>query len=306
MADALRRRAGGLAGALLTAAALAGCSFTPPYSPPAPPPVAAFKEGGPFTLALPADTLAPGAWWNVYHDPVLDDLEQRVTAANPTLAGALAAYDQANAFIGEARAGLGVQATAGGTATYNRQSDNRPLRGRDQPNEYAANTVSGSIGYEVDIWGRVRSLVASATDLAQASSDDVAGVKLALQTQLAQTYFRLREQDAEIVLLRNTVAAYQRADNLVETRHSGGIASGLEVSRARAQLASARAQVNDAAAQRALYEHAIASLVGQPASTFAVALDARTDAIVTPPVGVPSTLLQRRPDVAAAERRIAA
>ena len=205
--------------------------------------MARFKEGAPFALANPADALPPGDWWTLYDDAVLSGLEQRVTIANPTLKGALAAYDQANAFLEEARAGLGVQAGAGGTTTYNRQSDNRPLRGRDQPNEYTANTISGSISYELDVWGRVRSLVASASDLSQASADDVAGLQLSLQAQLADTYFRLREQDAEIILLRNTVAAYERADALVERRHSGGIASGLEVSRAQAQLASARAQV---------------------------------------------------------------
>ena len=160
MAEALRHSAARLTGAALAAAALAGCSFTPPYRPPPPPPVAAFKEGGPFTLAKPADALPPGAWWRVFQDPVLDSLEQRVDTANPTLAGALAASDQANAFVGEARAGLGVQATAGGSTTYNRQSDNRPLRGRDQPNEYTANTVSGSVGYELDVWGRVRRISA--------------------------------------------------------------------------------------------------------------------------------------------------
>ncbi len=288
------------------AATLAGCSFAPPYQPPSTTPVATFKDDGRFTLGQPADALPKGAWWTLYADPVLDRLEGRIAGANPTLAEALARNDQAQDFLLQARAGLGPTVGISGYTTGNRQSDDRPLRGNGQPNEYMANSLSGAIDYELDLWGRIRNAVAAGRAEAQASGADLADVRLSLQSQLADAYFRLRGLDDEARLLDNTVEAYGRAYKITALRHSGGVSSGLDLSRAQAQLSTARAQRSDTGAERAQVEHAIASLVGEPASNFTLAAQALAPRLPNVPAGLPSTLLQRRPDVAAAERRVAA
>jgi NodT family efflux transporter outer membrane factor (OMF) lipoprotein len=291
--------------ALSCAASLAGCNLAPAYSPPSltTPMPTAYKEGGLWTQAQPADALPRGAWWTAFRDAELDTLEGQVDTANPTLAAALAAYDQARAFAAEANAALLPSATVLNSNTYNRQSDERPLRGANEPDEYAVNTFGGAIGYEIDFWGRVRNLAAIGQAQAQASAADLATARLSLHVILADDYVRLRGLDAQLQLLSHTVDAYQRALNLTQLRHSGGVSSGLDEDRAATQLASAKAQVSDVAAQRALYEHAIATLSGRPASSFSLrpAPDGRL--IPEIPAGVPSTLLQRRPDIAAAERR---
>lgn len=299
-------RGASLLGALGAAGALASCSFAPPYQTPPTSPVTAFKEAGPWTVAQPADFLPRGAWWSLYDDPALSDLEGRIEASNPTLSQAIARYDQAAAFLLEASSGLGPHASIGGSIQSTRQSDNRPYRGRNQPNATAANILSGSIDYELDLWGRVRNAVAAGRAEAQASQADIAAIKLSLQGQLAETYLTLRGLDDTLDLLNRTVDAYQRAYDLTRRRHEGGVASGLDLERSGTQLSTARAQVSDIAAERARAEHAIASLVGEPASNFTLAATARRPRLPNVPPGVPSLLLQRRPDVAAAERRVAA
>lgn len=302
-------RARWLSGVML--ALLGGCSMAPAYRPPVMAAPAAYKEM-PTTgdgLWKPVDTIAPApaaAWWTGFGDPLLDELEGRIERDNPTLAGALARYDLARATLAGARSGLfpHVELTPG--LLRNRQSDERPLRGGSQPDFYTAATLGGDLSYEADLWGRVRNSVASGRALAEASRDDLAAVKLALQGELATDFVQLRGQDQQLALLTKTIDAFAKADALTRNRFRGGIATGMDVGRAGALLGEARAQYAALEASRAVTEHAIASLVGQPASTFAIP---RRDAPLAQPaipVGLPSTLLANRPDVAAAERRMAA
>ncbi|MDZ7282897.1 efflux transporter outer membrane subunit [Sphingomonas sanguinis] len=297
-----------IAGATL--ALLGGCSMAPAYRPPVLPAPAAFKEmptgADPVWKPVDAATAIPSAWWTGFGDPLLDQLETRIDHDNPTLAGALARYDMARATLAGARSGLFPHVELTPSLIRNRQSDERPLRGGSQPDYYTAATLGGDLSYEADLWGRVRNSVASGRALAEASSDDLAAVKLVLQGQLASDFVQLRGHDQQLALLAQTIDAFARADALTRNRFRGGIANGMDVGRAGALLGEAREQYAEVQAQRAVTEHAIASLVGQPASTFSIPRRDTPLALPAIPVGVPSTLLVRRPDVAAAERRMAA
>jgi multidrug efflux system outer membrane protein len=295
-----------LVAAIGLTAMLGACSMAPPYAPPTVAVAPAFKETGPWTPAAPeAEAQARGDWWTVYGDPTLNDLEVRAAQANPSLAAAMAAYDQARALATQARGGLFPSIDGSATGVRQRRSDNAPLR-NGGPDDYSTRQVGVTASYEIDLWGRVRNLVAASGAQAQASAADLESVRLSLQAELADDYLSLRGLDAQGKLLVDTADAYDKALRLTQIRHDGGAATGLDVGRAQTQLSTAKAQISDIAAQRALYEHAIAALVGESASSFNLPSAQITFTQPRVPVGVPSTLLQRRPDIAAAERRAAA
>jgi NodT family efflux transporter outer membrane factor (OMF) lipoprotein len=291
---------------MLALSALAGCSLAPDYQPPITPTPAAYKEAGPWRPAAPADQAPRRDWWRDYGDETLDSLESLIDADNPDLAASLARYDEARAYTAETSASFLPSVIAGGSATANRQSDKRPLRSADQPSEYGANTLDVQVGYELDLWGKVRNLVAAGKATAQALAADSESARLSLHAELANDYVALRGLDAELKLLADTEAAYARAQALTQDRFEGKIASGIDVSRSENQLESARALASEDRAQRALLEHAIASLVGKPASDFSLPADVVDMPLLVVQTGLPAALLQRRPDIAAAERRVAA
>lgn len=297
-------------GAAITALAaiwLAGCASSPDKSLPTPPAAAAFKEAqSPWVTAAPSDALPREAWWKLYDDPELDALEQRLLDNSPDLASALARYQQARAAADAASAAQAPTIGASLNAERDRQSARRPLRGANSPDEYNSATLGLNFQYELDLWGRVRQLVSAGAAQEQAAQADLANARLALQAQLADTVIALRGADREIALLDETVQAYTRAVELTDRRHQFGLASGLDLARAQAQVEATRSQLKQAKARRAVLEHAIAALVGESASTFSIASKAVSETIPIIPTGLPSTLLQRRPDIAAAQRRIAA
>ena len=288
------------------AAGLAACDLAPAYHPPAITMPANYKEAGPWHPAQPADALPRGPWWEAFGDPTLNQLEEQVDPANPDLAVARAAYAEARAVVGEAEAGLAPTITAGGIITTNKQSAHRPLRSKGQPTYFGSNAIGLQANYEFDLWDRVENEVASGKALAQASAATLESVRLLLHAELASNYMELRGADAEARLLADTVVAYARALDLTRNRAAGDIASGQDVSRAETQLDTARAQESGVAERRAILEHAIARLIGKPASDFSLAPDPAPVTLAEVPAGVPSALLLRRPDVAAAERRAAA
>lgn len=291
---------------LCLALALGACDLAPDYHPPLVDVPEAYKEVGPWQPAAPSDAVPRGDWWTRFGDPILDRLEPQIEAANPDLAATVARYDQARAFASEAASGLDPQASLGASLSANRQSATRPLRGATQPNFYGANQAAASVGYEIDFWGKIRNEAKAGSELAQASAADLATMRLSLQSALATDYLTLRGLDADAKLLTDTVGAYQKALDLTQTLFHGKIVSSLDVSRAQTQLDTARAEISDVASKRALMEHAVATLVGQPASSFAIPAEVPSFTVPSVPASVPSTLLQRRPDIAAAERTVAA
>lgn len=290
--------------ACMAALATAACSVAPKYTTPALPVPAAYKEAAGWQ---PAGAAVPpaGKWWTLFADPTLDALEERIEAGNPDLAAASARYAQAQAIANQTRADLFPQISLGADAVRQRQSAGRP-NSPGTSNTFSNVTLGASLDYELDLFGRVRNSVRAGRAAAEASGADVAAIRLGLQAQLASLYFDMRGLDARTVLLRQTVEAFERAFTLTDTRHEGGISSGLDVSRAQTVLSSARAELSAVEIDRQRDEHAIAILVGEAPATFSIAVAEGQTAPPAIPAGLPSTLLERRPDIAAAERRIAA
>ena len=292
--------------ALALTLALGACSLAPPLKTPVVPTGDAFKELGPWTQAQPADRLPRDSWWTLYDSAELDDLEQRLIAGNPTLAAALASYQQARALSDQARAGLFPTLGVGAGVSRNRESNHAPLRPTTATSYFNDNTLSGSVSYELDLWGQIRNEVAAGEANAAASAADLENARLSLIGQLVTDYMQLRSLDRDSAILDDTVKAYARALGLTQQRHNAGIAPGLDVSQAQTQLDTAQSQASQTLASRALMEHAIAALLGVSASTFSI--EPKIVALTLPqvPSGVPTTLLQRRPDIAAAQRRMIA
>jgi len=262
-----------------------------------------YKETGTdFKQAQPSDQIAKGQWWEIYNDPQLNSLEEQINVSNQTLKAQQAQFAVARAAIRIARSQFFPSVTASPSATHYSQSSNGPL---SPPNSnYQDYVLPFDVSYEPDLWGRVRRTVEASRSEAQASAGDLANVDLSLHAELAMDYFELRGLDAEKELLDSTVVSYQRALDLTQSRYQGGVASAVDVAQAQTQLETTRAQSVDVEVNRAAYEHAIAVLIGKPAAEFNLAaFSLKTPPPPVPP-GVPSELLERRPDIASAERRV--
>jgi NodT family efflux transporter outer membrane factor (OMF) lipoprotein len=294
------RMAGWTAGLLLAA----GCAARGPDKPPAPQVPPAFKESADWKAGQPADQALRGAWWEMFGDPQLNALEAPVDVSNDTLRAAQARFLQARAAIGIARASRYPQLSTAPQIIAGEQSGNRPNATAHQSSSDFI--LPADVSYEADVWGRVRLGIDAARATAQASAADLEAVRLSLHAELALDYFELRGLDAERVILDNSVAAFRRALELTQNRFAGGIASQADVSLAETQLEATRAQAVDLGARRASLEHAIAVLTGKAPAALQVPSSPLASPPPDIPMGLPSDLLERRPDVASAERRIAA
>jgi NodT family efflux transporter outer membrane factor (OMF) lipoprotein len=293
---------------LVAALLLTGCNVTPTYNRPVTDVPAAFKEEPGWRPARPADDVARGAWWSLFGDPVLDDLQRRVLVSNQNLAAALAAYEQARGVVREQRAGLfpTIDLQAGATRTGSFGTRDDPGTGTGGVSVGKRYTASVGASWEPDVWGRIRAGISQAGANAQASRADLANATLSAQGELALNYLQIRAIDAQIALLDETIAAYARGLEITTNRYNVGVVGKLDVVQAETQLRNARADAADQRLQRAVLEHAIAVLVGETPSNFSLARAEWKPAVPDIPGVLPADLLERRPDIAAAERRVAA
>lgn len=292
--------------ALLACAALAGCAVGPNYVRPTAPISPTFKEAAGWSPAAPADSLDRGDWWALFGDTDLSALEARVQVSNQNIIAAEAAYRQARALVSEQRAGLfptidlagsGTTSGGGGGASGGAGAGG----GSGRTTQYR---VSIGATWEPDVWGRIRRGIEGAKAQAETSAADLASARLSAQGELATDYFGLREADAELAIDRATVTAYQRSLQIATNRYNAGIAPKSDVLQAQTQLSNAQADLAGLDRQRDNFEHAIAVLVGAAPGSFTLAAAPWIATVPNVPPGVPSTLLQRRPDIAAAERRV--
>jgi NodT family efflux transporter outer membrane factor (OMF) lipoprotein len=286
---------------MTTAALLSACAVGPDYQRPDIATPGAYKEAPQAAAgwfpAAPADALDRGPWWQLFGDNELNALVAQVEVSNQNVAAAVAAYAQAQALVREQRAGLFPTISADGSA---KRSGGGAAGG-------AANNFQAGLGasWAPDIWGALRRSVESAQAGAQASDADLAAARLSAQGELATNYFSLRDPDNELVLVRASVEAYERALQITTNRYDASIAPRTDVLQAQTTLANARADLASLTAQRAQLEHAIAVLIGKAPADFSLAAADWKMAVPAVPLGVPSELLQRRPDIAAAERAVA-
>lgn len=298
--------------AICLACLLASCTVGPKYTKPTVPAAPAyseqvpssFKEVNGWTPANPGDSQIRGKWWELFGDSQLNALEEQVEPANQTLKAAEASFRQARTQIAINRSNLYPTIGVGPSITHNRISGNNPTGA--QGYQYGLFSLPIDVSWDADFWGRIRHTVATAREQYQASAADLENVKLELQTELAVDYFEAHSLDAQKQLLDDTVTAYQKALQLTQNRYTGGVASKAEVAQAQTQLDQTQAQDIDVGTARASFEHAIAVLIGKEPEEFklpVLALHAEPPAV---PVGIPSQLLQRRPDIASYERQVAA
>ena len=286
---------------------MCGCVVGPRYSRPSAPVPTDYKETPQnWKPAQPADQTLRGKWWEVYQDPQLNALEEKINISNQSLKAAQAQFEQARATVRYNRADYYPTVTAGVSGTRERYSGNRPLNLTPGTGQTANDLVIPvDMSYEPDVWGRVRRTVEAARENAQATLADLESVRLSVHAELAVDYYQARDLDAEAQLLDSTVASYVRQLELTDYRYKGGVASQVDVAQAQTQLETARAQAIDVREQRTQFEHAIAVLIGEPASTFTLSFVALNAVPPVIPPGLPSDLLERRPDVAANERLMA-
>jgi NodT family efflux transporter outer membrane factor (OMF) lipoprotein len=290
---------------ILAAFPFTGCAVGPKYKTPAVPVPPAYKEAANWKPAQPNDENLGGNWWEIFRDPQLNSLEQKINISNQNLKAAVAQYQQSRAALRYVRADYYPTVTAGPSATRQMYSNNRPPQSTFDGETFDDFVLPVNFSYQVNAWGRVSKNVESYREQAQASAADLAVVNLSMHAALAIDYFAARSLDAEEKLLQDTVAQYQQAFQLNEDRFQGGLASEVEVEQARTILETTRAQMVDVGVARAQYEHAVAVLVGKPPADFTLPPLPLTAPPPLVPVGVPSMLLERRPDIAAAERRVA-
>ena len=276
---------------------LAGCAVSPAYEVPATAAPQTFKEAAGWQPAAPADTLERGPWWTLFGDAQLNQLAEGIEVSNQNVAEAIASYEQARALVREQRASLFPTVNLTGSGARSGGG------GEQQTN----NNFKAAIGasWEPDIWGRLRAGVTGADASAAASAADLAAARLSAQGELAINYFSLRQSDAQIALLNSTIAGYKRVLDITSNRFNSGIAAKSDLLQAQTQLANAQIDLSSQVRARAQLEHAIAILLGKAPSDFSLAVAPWTLTVPEVPLGVPSTLLQRRPDIAAAERRVA-
>jgi NodT family efflux transporter outer membrane factor (OMF) lipoprotein len=297
---------------------LCGCMVGPKYSRPSAPMAPAFKEAPPasfkeddgWKVSQPSDAQLKGDWWELFGDPQLNALEARVEGANQTLKMADANYRAARANIGFYRASEAPTIGVAPGISAVRDSANQPYLSKTIVNNGEGNfTLPLELDYEIDLWGRIRRQVTAAREQAQASAADLANTRLSLHAEVAIDYMEVRSADAQIKLLNDTVKAYTDAVNLTRDRYEGGVSPLSDLSQARTQLDSARVLETDISVTRAQYEHAIAILIGVPPAQFTLAptpLNLDPPKMPDIPGTLPSQLLERRPDIAASERQMAA
>jgi NodT family efflux transporter outer membrane factor (OMF) lipoprotein len=296
---------------------LAGCTVGPNYKRPDAPVPPAYKEnngteatvpppnppGGTWKQAQPADDVLRGKWWELYGDPQLNSLEDKVAVSNQTLKAAVEQYLSARDQVMVSRAAYYPTLSVGPTVSRERESQNRPLRVPGTNSTYGDFVASGQASWEPDLWGSVRRSVEASRSNAQASAADLANVELSIRAELASDYFEMRGLDTDQKLFDDTVVSYRNSYNLTVNRRKGGVATESDVALAETQLESTISQSIDIGVARAQFEHAIATLIGVPASSFGLPADPLNLALPQLPTGVPSALLERRPDISIAERQ---
>jgi NodT family efflux transporter outer membrane factor (OMF) lipoprotein len=283
---------------------LAACTVGPDYVKPSAEVPVAYKEMADWKKAQPQDNIIKGRWWEIFKDDQLNALEEQVNISNQNIAVAEAQFRQAQALVREARAGYFPTGTAGASATRSRGASN--FNGQQAVSTVSNFSLPADVSWEPDVWGRIRRTVEAAKANAQASAADLEAARLSLQSALAQDYFQLRTLDAQKHLLDATVSDYQKSLDLTKGLYAQGVASRADVLQAETQLKTTAAQAIDVGVQRAQMEHAIALLAGKPASDFSMPVSPLAALPPDIPVGVPSELLERRPDIAAAERLMVA